>query len=807
MGERQRATRDAGRRGTLPTAVRLNPGTLESLVEPGLAVYQHGAERYQVHGRGAVGIRLMPGDRMQLVDIEGRQPCELVAFAPDGSDALAALHIEGESDTVHKFKRVARYGEDVAALVTALGKRGFHYARARALHLFGADSPSGQRVSLVAERDLLCIVAAPGESMRVDAQNPPTEISVLVHRMRVDEAAAAPLPEPLADPRIDMRIGRASARTYEVKAGEFIQIIDVAGRQSSDFLAFDTHQLELGVERGLDATTTRTLLGAAPPGPGLYAKFYDMDMEGLVEVVRDTVGRHDSFALACYPRYYEDMGYPGHLNCSENFNQTLNAYGVRPRVGWPAINFFYNTAIDERNVLYFDESWSRPGDYVLLRALTDLVCASSACPDDITPANGWNPTDIHVRVYPPNNMFSRGVAFRMTPDSEPRLTRETAFHQRTSTLTRNYSEFRGYWLPANYTNHGAVDEYWACRERATVTDLSALRKFEITGPDAESLLQHVLSCDVRRMATGQVRYAAMCYPHGGLLDHGTLFRLGADNFRWIGTSDYGGIWMRRQCEEQGWRAWVKTSTDELHNLAVQGPESRDILKVLTWTTPHQPRLEELEWYRFTIGRVGQHNGIPIIVSRTGITGELGYEVWCHPKHAGGVWDAICEAGRPADLTPMGLEALETLRIEAGVARPENEFAEEDVDPFEAGIGHCVDLDRKQDDFVGREALAERRAHPRRRLVGVIVSGNEPGNHGDGVYVGRSQVGVVTSGCRSPVLRKNIALCRVDVTYADLGGQLEIGKLDGHQKRLSATVSEFPFYDQQRERVRASAESR
>lgn len=806
MGDRSRATRGASRPGSLPTAIRSDPGIRESLLEPGFAVCQPGTERYQVRGKGAVAIRLMPGDHMQLIDVEGRQPCELVAFASDGGDGLDALSADGQSDTVVQVKRVPRHGEEIAALVAALSKRGFHYARVRALHLFDNDSPPGAHITFVADSALLCIIAAPGECMSIDAHNPPTELHVVLRRARIDEASASPLPEPLADPRIDMRIDRASAQSYEVKAGEFIQIIDVAGRQSSDFLAFDKHQLELGIERGLDATTTRTLMGAAPPGPGLYAKFYDMDMEGLVEVVRDTVGRHDSFALACYPRYYEDMGYPGHANCSENFNQVLAGYGVHPRVGWPAINFFYNTGIDKRNVLYFDESWSRPGDYVLLRALTDLVCASSACPDDITPANGWNPTDIHVRIYTTNNMFSRGVAFRMTPDSEPSLTKETAFHVRTSTLTRNYSEFRGYWLPANYVNHGAIDEYWACRERVVVADLSALRKFEITGPDAEALLQQTLSCDVRRLATGQVCHAAMCYTHGALLDNGTLFRLGADNFRWVGNLDYGGIWLRKQCAERGLRAWVKSSTDQLHNLAVQGPASCEILKVLAWTTPHQPRLEELERGRFTIARVGLHNGTPIIISRTGTTGELGYEVWCHPKHAPGVWDAIREAGRPADLTPMGLEALEILRIEAGVARTEREFAEEDVDPVEGGIGHCVDLDRKQDDFIGREALVERRAHPRRRLVGLVLSGNEQANHGDGVYVGRSRVGVVTSGCRSPVLRKSIALCRLDAAYAELGAEVEVGKLDGHQKRLAATVSQTPFYNPQQGRGRAAAKT-
>ena len=239
-------------------------------------------------------------------------------------------------------------------------------------------------------------------------------------------------------------------------------------------------------------------------------------------------------------------------------------------------------------MLYFDEPWSRPGDYVLLRALTDLVCVSSSCPDDIDPANGWNPTDIHVRTYSDKQSFSRAVAYRMTPDAEPQLTRETAFHPRFSALTRNYTEYRGYWLPTRFSNDGPVAEYWACRERAAIMDLSPLRKFEVTGPDAESLLQYALTRNVRKLAIGQVVYTAMCYEHGGMIDDGTLFRLGENNFRWIGGDDYGGVWLREQAEKLGLKAWVRSSTDQLHNVAVQGPKSRDILREVVWTPPAQP---------------------------------------------------------------------------------------------------------------------------------------------------------------------------------------------------------------------------
>ena len=159
-------------------------------------------------------------------------------------------------------------------------------------------------------------------------------------------------------------------------------------------------------------------MGNAYPTPGLTGKFYDADMNPLVEVVRDTVGRHDTFALACTAKYYEDMGYPGHVNCTDNFNVQLEPYAIAARKGWPALNFFFNTAFNADNILVTDEPWSRPGDYVLLRALTDLVCASSACPDDIDAANAWDPTDIHVRVYGAERHGSRRrsrIASRRTP--------------------------------------------------------------------------------------------------------------------------------------------------------------------------------------------------------------------------------------------------------------------------------------------------------------------------------------------------------------------------------------------------------
>ena len=230
---------------------------------------------------------------------------------------------------------------------------------------------------------------------------------------------------------------------------------------------------------------------------------------------------------------------------------------------------------------------------------------------------------------------------------------------------------------------------------------------------------------------------------------------------------------------------MKPSTDQLHNVAVQGPASREIMRELIWTPPTQPSLEELKWFRFLVGRIGGYQGIPVVVSRTGYTGELGYEVFCHPDDGAAVWDAIWEAGQPHGLKPLGLEALDMIRIEAGLIFAGYEF-DDQVDPFEAGIGFTVKLD-SEDDFVGKDALIERSTHPQRKLVGLELEGNEIAGHGDEVYVGRQRVGVVTSGTRSPTLRKNIALCRMAVQYADEGTAVEVGKLDGLQKRIPAQV--------------------
>ncbi|MBJ2182792.1 aminomethyltransferase family protein [Pseudomonas veronii] len=759
--------------------------------EPGLFARAPNLERYRVAAGGVTLVDLQPGDGLQVIDLEGRQICELLALDASGRSALASWGLSGSS----ACRVPPRVGQ-------ALKRRGIDaQALPLAAALWDDASPPGHTRQFVAHDRLLVIAAAPAGPTAVDRQYRPSELRLLVTRANPSPLLVPALPEPLGEVLDEFTVRAGTAHGYTVAKGQYVQVLDVAGRQCSDFVALDRRALDRGVELDLDQTVTRTLNGSAYPAPGLFSKFFDRRMQPMLEVVQDTVGRHDAFALACAARYYESHGYFGHDNCSDNLSRVLAPYGVQARNGWPAINFFFNTGIDAHQQMTLDEPWSRPGDYVLLRAMTELVCGSTSCPDDIDPANGWNPTDIHVRIYREKERFSIAMSTRTTADADPILTRETAFHSRTSALTGSFIDYRNWWLPLRYDGYGATEEYLGCRERVAVMDLTALRKFEIIGPDAEALLQYCLTRDVRRLAVGQVVYSAMCHEHGGMLDDGTLLRLGPDNFRWICGEDYAGVWLREQAHKLGMKVWVKSASEQIHNLAVQGPLSRELLKQMVWTPPTQPSVDSLGWFRFLVGRLDGFEGCPLMISRTGYTGELGFEVWCQPEDAERVWDRIWQLGQPLGLVPLGLEALDLLRIEAGLIFAGYEFSDQ-TDPFEAGIGFSVPLKSKTDDFIGRDALLRRSAHPSHKLVGLHLGGNEAAHHGDPVYHGRAQVGVITSACRSPLLASNIALCRVDVSCAEPGTLLEIGKVDGLQKRISATVSAAIFYDPDKSRVRS-----
>ncbi|MGF1499454.1 MAG: DUF1989 domain-containing protein [Elainellaceae cyanobacterium] len=604
------------------------------------------------------------------------------------------------------------------------------------------------------------------------------------------------VPPPLGKLVAEYRISAETAIAYPVKAGQYIQIIDVAGSQCSDFLAFagDAYQEEL------DGTVTRTLLGLAMPQVGLLSKYFSQAMRPLVEVIQDTCDRHDSFLLACTRKYYEDAGYLDHPNCSENFNRVLAPYGIASRPGWPAVNFFFNTSVDEGGTISAAESWSRPGDYVLLKAHQDLLCASSACPDDIDPVNGWRPTPIHVRIYGAEADFPKAIGRRVASELPLRLTQDSAFTPRIRALTQNLAEYSGFWVPVSYPHQGDQAEYWALRQRVALMDLSALRKFEVQGPDALDLLQWTFSRNVGKLDIGQSAYGCLLNPHGGIIDDGIVFRLGESAYRYVGNCDTDGLWLQKVARQQGFAAEVEPSSHRLHNLALQGPRSRKMLRPLVdidaqWDIPD---LSDLKYFRCVTGRI---SGIPVLISRTGYTGELGYELFVHPERGAELWDVLMQAGATYDLLPLGMQALNRARIEAGLLAAGREFNDL-ISPYQAGIGWSVAMKTKPD-FIGRAALEKLRERPPFVAVGLMLESNEVACGGQCVFpVGdRWRVGHVTSGTFSPVLNRSIALAQVAPEYAQPGMELEVGLLDGIKRRIPTEVGPLSLYDPTKSRAK------
>lgn len=788
----------------------VSPRNQNGILTPGLPTLPEGVERHVVKGGGSVLVPVYLDDKITIVDKDGLQRGEVIFISSEGVSLPESLtqtnDLEGKrlsSSIASGLHAILKNAADstAARLVQKLKKKNVDVSKLVAINIFDYDSPAGAQSQFTVTQDGDLLVTAPAVDMEVDAQNPASDLILFIERKDIKRKRIITAADPLADPLTDLNILPGQAKSYIVKKGQYIQIMDVKGRECTDFQAFDLRQLDKGNFHDIDPTTTRSLMGSLYPTPGLFNKYYSISQQPLLELVQDTVGRHDTFGLACFARYYEDLGYPGHINCSDNLNIVGREYSIPEKEGWPAINFFFNTMNDGLNAISMDDPYSRPGDYVLLKALTDLVCFSTACPCDVDEANGWEPTDIQIRVYSENELFKKSMGYRMTTDADLQLTKETGFHQSFAQHTKNFIEYNGYWLANNFPKFGTIDEYWNCRQNVAVMDLSPLRKYEVVGPDAAKLLQMCLPKDINKLAVGQVVYTAMCYEHGGMIDDGTVFRLGDNNFRWVGGCGTSGLWLREQAAKHNLNAWVKASTDELHNIAVQGPNSRELLKKIIWTKDDQPAFEDLGWFRFAIGRIGDFNGVPVVVSRTGYTGELGYEIFTHPKYAKAVYDAVWAAGEEFGIKPLGMAALDMLRIEAGLIFAGYEFCDQ-TDPFEAGIGFSVPLKSKEADFIGKDALIKRKENPQKKLVGLHLHGDKVASTGDGVFIGRTQVGEITSAMRSPILEKSIALCRIFTEHSELDTQVEVGQLDGQQKRLSASVVAFPFYDPTKSRVRA-----
>ena len=616
----------------------------------------------------------------------------------------------------------------------------------------------------------------------------------------------ADIPASLGTVVAEYRIAPGEAIAYTVAQGQYVQIIDVCGSQCSDFLAFSAEpDPETTLRQEIDSTVTRTLSSVANPQAGLHSKYFSQTMQPLVEVIKATCTRHDSFLLACTPRYYEDAGYPGHPSCSQNFNQVLAPYGIASRPGWPAVNFFFNTEVDCHGSIVAQESWSCPGDYVLLQAHQDLLCASSACPDDIDAANGWQPTPIHIRIYAAQQeastarlAFARAIGKRIAADYPLRLTQESAFTPRIRQLTDDLVEYNGFWVPNSFSYQGDQAEYWALRRRAALMDLSALRKFDITGPDAFSLLQYAFSRNLDKVVPGRSVYGCLLNPHGGIIDDGIVFCFSRAHYRYVGNCDTDGDWLRCVAQNQSWTVNVEAVSDRIHNLALQGPKSRSILEPLVTFSQPTETLSKLGYFRFSAVKIGN---IPLLLSRTGYTGELGYELFVDPHQGEQLWDILLTAGKPFGLKPLGMKALDRARIEAGLLASGVEF-DDLTSPYQVGIGWSVSL--KKPTLIGKAALEAIRLHPPKVAVGLVLEGCETATSGQNVYAEgeRWRIGQITSATFSPILNRSIAMAQVVPEYAQTDTVVEVGLLDGFKRRVKATIGPLAAFDPSKSRVKA-----
>lgn len=397
------------------------------------------------------------------------------------------------------------------------------------------------------------------------------------------------------------------------------------------------------------------------------------------------------------------------------------------------------------------------------------------------------------------------------------MLRVTPFHSRTSPLCQasNWRRWAGHVVASSYElTHDR--EYYAIRSSAALIDVSPLYKYMIRGRDALRLLNRLVTRDVEKCAVGQVLYTPWCDPAGKVIDDGTLTRLDDETFR-LTSGEPNYRWLEDNAV--GLEVSLEDVSDRMAALSLQGPESRAIVKRVC-----DADLDSLGFFRMTRGSIAD---IPVAISRTGYTGDLGYEIWVDAERAEPLWDALVDAGTPLGLTPTGMLAMDIARIEAGLLLinvdyvPANKALIEDQksSPFELGLGWTVKLDKG--DFVGRRALLEEsRGHPAWRLMGLEIQwesleriygefGLPPQlpsaawRRSVPVYSRRLQVGYATSGCWSPILKKYIALAHLQARHAEVGTELSMEVTAEHRRReAAAVVVETPFFDPERKRAKA-----
>jgi aminomethyltransferase len=385
----------------------------------------------------------------------------------------------------------------------------------------------------------------------------------------------------------------------------------------------------------------------------------------------------------------------------------------------------------------------------------------------------------------------------------------TAFHERTLALCEslNYREWSGYYTVSVYEMHHE-HEYNAIRNSAALIDISPLFKYKVTGRDATKLVNRVISRDINKVAVDQVIYCCWCDPEGKVIDDGTITRLGENEYRWT-AADPSLRWFQQNA--LGLDVKIEDITEQVAALALQGPTSGRLLNAVA-----DADVTNLKYFRVTHGKIA---GVPVDISRTGYTGDLGFEIWMPWRDAVKVWDALNAKGKAFDIHPAGMIALDIARIEAGLILIEVDYTSskkalidaQSFSPAEIGLGKLVDL--KKETFVGREALArEAKKGAERALVGLEINWNEVEALYDKmgmapqvpsmasrvavpVYRSGRVVGKATSTTWSPTLKKMIALACVGREHSTVGTTLSIEMtVEAVRHTVSAKIVPMPFFN-------------
>jgi aminomethyltransferase len=393
----------------------------------------------------------------------------------------------------------------------------------------------------------------------------------------------------------------------------------------------------------------------------------------------------------------------------------------------------------------------------------------------------------------------------------------TAVHQRTFPLCEslNFREWSGYYAVSAYEAHHE-HEYNAIRNASALIDVSPLFKYLISGRDAVKLVDRVITRDAQKLAAGQVYYTPWCDEHGKVIDDGTVTRVGEDVFRWT-AADPSLRWFTQNAV--GLDVTIDDISETVAALALQGPTSARLLDAVA-----DADIRRLKYFRMTRGRIA---GVPVEISRTGYTGDLGYEIFMPWDRAVDVWDALMAGGRAFDIHPAGMLALDVARVEAGLLLIEVDFnsskkaliAAQKYSPYEMGLGRLVQLDARP--FVGRAALAEeQRSGPARQIVGLEISWPAVEELYDDlglapqlaaaasrlpvpVFRNNRQVGRATTTTWSPVLKKLIALATVSAPHFTEGTALEVEvTVEAVRHHVPATVVKTPFFNPPRKTASA-----